>query len=171
MSKPSHGLLAVPLHALAIAIVINVLWGGNPVAIKFSLWVFPPLWTGFFRFLIATVCLVAFARVSHFGPELSKTLPQFPILRSSASVRTPQALGLGLKFVHDIPYRPQRVHIEPAQKAILYGVRGSARHVHHITKRKRIDRLEHLARHVTRNGQTSVSDRLAPSEQSVGPDG
>ena len=44
--------LAVPLRIILVAVLIHSFWGGNPVAIKFSLEVFPPLWTAFFRFLI-----------------------------------------------------------------------------------------------------------------------
>ena len=49
--------MAVPLQAIVIASCIHVLWGGNPVAVKFSLLAFPPLWTAFFRFAIAIVCV------------------------------------------------------------------------------------------------------------------
>jgi drug/metabolite transporter (DMT)-like permease len=61
--RRAHG-LAVPLRAIAISVAIHVLWGGNPVAVKFSLEVFPPLWTGFFRFVIGIGCIVVFARVA-----------------------------------------------------------------------------------------------------------
>jgi drug/metabolite transporter (DMT)-like permease len=61
LDKPSTSLLAVPLQAIAIAVLIHVLWGANPVAVKFSLVVFPPFWTAFFRFLIAIVCVGAWA--------------------------------------------------------------------------------------------------------------
>jgi drug/metabolite transporter (DMT)-like permease len=56
--------LAVPAHAILIAIAIHILWGGNPVAVKFSLHVFPPLWTAFFRFLIGVVCVCVWARLN-----------------------------------------------------------------------------------------------------------
>lgn len=55
--------MAVPLQAIAIAVLIHILWGGNPVAVKFSLLAFPPLWTAFFRFLIAIVCVSIWAKV------------------------------------------------------------------------------------------------------------
>ncbi len=56
--------LALPLNAALLAIFINTLWGGNPVAVKFSLEWLPPLWTGFFRFVlgISTVAIYAWWR-------------------------------------------------------------------------------------------------------------
>jgi drug/metabolite transporter (DMT)-like permease len=56
--------LAVPIHAILIAVAIHILWGGNPVAVKFSLQAFPPLWTAFFRFLIGVVCVCIWARLN-----------------------------------------------------------------------------------------------------------
>jgi len=56
--------MAVPMQAIVIALIIHVLWGGNPVAVKFSLLVFPPLWTAFFRFAIAIVCVGTWAKLS-----------------------------------------------------------------------------------------------------------
>ena len=52
------------MQAIAIALLIHILWGGNPVAVKYSLLVFPPLWTAFFRFLIAIVCVGVWAKMS-----------------------------------------------------------------------------------------------------------
>ena len=46
--------------ALAISF-IHSLWGGNPVAVKFGLQVFPPLWSGFLRFTIAIFCILIWA--------------------------------------------------------------------------------------------------------------
>jgi len=56
--------MAVPLQAIVIAVLIHILWGGNPVAVKYSLLVFPPLWTAFFRFAIAIVCVAIWAKMS-----------------------------------------------------------------------------------------------------------
>ena len=50
------------MQAIVIALLIHVLWGGNPVAVKYSLLVFPPLWTAFFRFVIAIVCVGIWAK-------------------------------------------------------------------------------------------------------------
>lgn len=64
MPSPSRQVLAVPVQAVVIAVLIHILWGGNPVAVKFSLLVFPPLWTAFFRFAIAIVCVGIWAKMS-----------------------------------------------------------------------------------------------------------
>lgn len=55
--------LAVPLQAILIAIVVHSLWGGNPVAVKFGLLVFPPLWSAFFRFALGVVCVLVWAHL------------------------------------------------------------------------------------------------------------
>ena len=54
--------LAVPLGAVLVSIVIHSLWGGNPVAVKFSLVAFPPLTTAFLRFAIGIACIALWAR-------------------------------------------------------------------------------------------------------------
>lgn len=56
--------MAVPLQAIVIALLIHILWGGNPVAVKYSLLAFPPLWTAFLRFVIAIVCVGIWAKMS-----------------------------------------------------------------------------------------------------------
>jgi drug/metabolite transporter (DMT)-like permease len=73
--------LAVPLHIILVAIIIHSLWGGNPVAVKFSLEVFPPLWTAFFRFLVGVVCVTlwAYARGVRIWPERHEWRPLFLI--------------------------------------------------------------------------------------------
>ena len=53
--------LAVPLGAVLVSIVIHSLWGGNPVAVKFSLVAFPPLTTAFLRFAIGIACIALWA--------------------------------------------------------------------------------------------------------------
>ena len=40
---------------------MHSLWGGNPVAVKFGLLVFPPMWSAFVRFVIGIVCIAAWA--------------------------------------------------------------------------------------------------------------
>ena len=40
---------------------MHSLWGGNPVAVKFGLLVFPPMWSAFVRFAIGIVCIAAWA--------------------------------------------------------------------------------------------------------------
>ena len=54
--------LSVPLRVIGIAIAVHTLWGGNPVAIKFSLEAFPPMWTAFLRFVVGVVCVATWAR-------------------------------------------------------------------------------------------------------------
>ena len=53
--------LSVPLGAVLVSIVIHSLWGGNPVAVKFSLLAFPPLTTAFLRFAIGIACVALWA--------------------------------------------------------------------------------------------------------------
>ena len=53
--------LAVPLGAVLVSLVIHSLWGGNPVAVKFSLVAFPPLTTAFLRFAIGIACVALWA--------------------------------------------------------------------------------------------------------------
>ncbi len=53
--------LAIPLNAALLAVFINVLWGGNPVAVKVALEWLPPLWTGFFRFVLGILTVALYA--------------------------------------------------------------------------------------------------------------
>ena len=53
--------LSVPLGAVLVSIVIHSLWGGNPVAVKYSLIAFPPLTTAFLRFSIGIACIALWA--------------------------------------------------------------------------------------------------------------
>ena len=53
--------LAVPLGAVLVSIVVHSLWGGNAVAVKFSLAAFPPLTTAFLRFAIGIACIALWA--------------------------------------------------------------------------------------------------------------
>ena len=54
--------VAVPWRAVALAVFIHILWGGNVVALKYGLEVFPPLWSAFWRFLLGAACLLMWAR-------------------------------------------------------------------------------------------------------------
>lgn len=54
--------LSIPLGVVLVSIVIHSLWGGNPVAVKFSLVAFPPLTTAFLRFAIGIACIALWAR-------------------------------------------------------------------------------------------------------------
>ena len=62
MDNSSSRALALPLQAVLASIAIHALWGGNPVAVKLGLTVFPPMWSAFVRFFIATICVVIWAR-------------------------------------------------------------------------------------------------------------
>ena len=61
---------SVPLQAILLIIFVQVLWGGNPVAVKFGLEAFPPLWSGFLRFSVAIFCLLIWAGI--------KRIPMMP---------------------------------------------------------------------------------------------
>ncbi|HJP20905.1 MAG: DMT family transporter [Alphaproteobacteria bacterium] len=52
----------IPLRTIVIAVSIHILWGANPVAVKFGLLAFPPLWSAFIRFALAIACIVVWAR-------------------------------------------------------------------------------------------------------------
>ena len=54
--------LSVPLGAVLVSLAVHSLWGGNPVAVKFSLEAFPPLTTAFLRFAIGIACIALWAR-------------------------------------------------------------------------------------------------------------
>ena len=54
--------MQIPLQAILLAIFIHSLWGGNPVAVKFGLLVFPPLWSAFIRFVIGIACICIWAK-------------------------------------------------------------------------------------------------------------
>ena len=49
------------LGTVVLAVAVHSLWGGNAVAIKFSLEAFPPMWTAFLRFSLAVVCVTLWA--------------------------------------------------------------------------------------------------------------
>ena len=79
MDNSASRALALPLQAVLASIAIHALWGGNPVAVKLGLTVFPPMWSAFVRFFIATICVVMWARYQgisvwprkgHFAPLL-----------------------------------------------------------------------------------------------------
>jgi drug/metabolite transporter (DMT)-like permease len=89
-------ILAVPLQAIAIALFIHILWGGNPVAVKFSLLVFPPLWTAFFRFVIAIVCVGIWAKMS--GVSIWPARHEWPALVFIGALFTVQIGTMNIGF-------------------------------------------------------------------------
>ena len=48
--------------AVAVAVTMNCVWGGNPVAVKLGLEAFPPFWTAFLRFCLGIACVGIWAR-------------------------------------------------------------------------------------------------------------
>jgi drug/metabolite transporter (DMT)-like permease len=63
LSPPSRATspLDFPWQAVALAVFINALWGGNAPAIKLGLIAVPPLWIGFWRFLLGVLCVGGWA--------------------------------------------------------------------------------------------------------------
>ena len=53
---------SIPWQGIVAVVIIQVLWGANPVAVKFGLEVFPPFWSGFFRFATALACIYLWAQ-------------------------------------------------------------------------------------------------------------
>jgi len=51
-----------PITAALLAVLVHGLWGANPVAVKFGLEAFPPLWSAFIRFAIGSACIALWAR-------------------------------------------------------------------------------------------------------------
>ena len=49
---------------VAVAVAMNCIWGGNPVAVKLSLEAFPPFWTAFLRFCLGIACVGVWARLA-----------------------------------------------------------------------------------------------------------
>lgn len=52
----------MPARAIVVAVFINALWGGNPIAAKFGLAVFPPFWSAFIRFVLGVAVVTLWAR-------------------------------------------------------------------------------------------------------------
>ena len=55
---------SIPARALLAALAIHTLWGGNPVAVKLGLELFPPFWSGFLRFVLGAACVALWALVA-----------------------------------------------------------------------------------------------------------
>lgn len=54
----------MPLAAIALAIFVNALWGGNPIAVKIGLEAFPPFWSAFLRFVIGALSIACWAMIT-----------------------------------------------------------------------------------------------------------
>jgi drug/metabolite transporter (DMT)-like permease len=90
--------MAVPWSALVVAVGIHVLWGGNVVAIKFGFLAIPPLWSAFWRFLLAAICLMAWARLNR--TEVLPTRAEWPALLLLSALFTVQIvlMNFGIKL-------------------------------------------------------------------------
>ena len=75
------------IGAVAAAITIHVLWGGNPVAVKWGLEVFPPLASGFVRFTIGTIAIGLWA-IARGVPLLPPRHEWLPLARQRPVYRT-----------------------------------------------------------------------------------
>ena len=96
MPTPTRAAVAVPMQAIAIAMLIHVLWGANPVAVKYSLLVFPPLWTAFFRFVIAIVCVGIWAKM--IGINIWPARHEWPALLFIGVMFTVQIAAMNIGF-------------------------------------------------------------------------
>ena len=96
MPSSSRAILAVPLPAIAIAVLVHILWGGNPVAVKYSLLAFPPLWTAFFRFLIAIACVGIWAKMR--GVPILPARHEWPALLFIGVLFTVQIATMNIGF-------------------------------------------------------------------------
>ena len=90
--------LAVPLRAILISIVIHSLWGGNPIAVKFGLIAFPPLWSAFFRFVIGAACVLTWAHLR--GVRIWPQPGEWPALAIIASLFTVQVALMNIGYAH-----------------------------------------------------------------------
>jgi drug/metabolite transporter (DMT)-like permease len=73
--------LKLPVTAILIAILVHILWGANPVAVKMGLEVFPPFWSGFVRFGIGIACIATWAWIKGvpLWPKRHEWAPLFPL--------------------------------------------------------------------------------------------
>jgi len=84
------------MQAIVIALLIHVLWGANPVAVKYSLLVFPPLWTAFFRFVIAIVCVAIWAK--SIGVRMWPARHEWRVLSLIGAMFTVQIASMNIGF-------------------------------------------------------------------------
>ena len=90
--------ISVPLGAVLVSLVIHSLWGGNPVAVKFSLLAFPPLTTAFLRFAIGIACIALWARWR--GVTLMPEKGEWRALWIVALLFTVQIASMNIGFDH-----------------------------------------------------------------------
>lgn len=72
---------SVPLSAVGLSVLIHTLWGGNPIAAKFGLEVFPPAWSALIRFVIGILTVVIWClwRKHPLWPSSSEWVPMVKI--------------------------------------------------------------------------------------------
>lgn len=87
---------SIPARAVLAALAIHILWGGNPVAVKLGLEVFPPFWSGFLRFLLGAACVAAWARVA--GIALWPTREEWPVMLWMGVLFTVQIAIMNIGF-------------------------------------------------------------------------
>ncbi len=88
----------IPVWAVCTALAIHTLWGGNPVAVKFGLEAFPPLWSGFIRFSLGCLCVFAWARITRV--ELRPARDEWPALLTIGLIFTAQIGLMNIGFGH-----------------------------------------------------------------------
>ncbi len=87
---------SIPVRAVVLALVIHTLWGANPVAVKVGLEVFPPLWSGFLRFVLGSACVVVWARVM--GVSLWPPREEWPVHIGLTLIFTTQIAMMNIGF-------------------------------------------------------------------------
>lgn len=89
---------SIPAGAVLAAVLINILWGGNPVALKFALEAFPPLWAGLLRFALGSACVAAWARYA--GIPLWPVRGEWPALIAIGILFTLQLALMNFGFAY-----------------------------------------------------------------------
>ena len=87
---------SIPARAILAALAIHTLWGGNPVAVKLGLAVFPPLWSGCLRFALGAICVALWALVARV--PLMPTRAEWPIVIWMGALFTLQIALLNTGF-------------------------------------------------------------------------
>ncbi len=89
---------SIPARAVLAAVLINILWGGNPVALKIALEAFPPLWSGLLRFALGSACVAAWARYARI--PLRPARHEWPALLGIGVLFTLQLAMMNIGFEH-----------------------------------------------------------------------
>jgi drug/metabolite transporter (DMT)-like permease len=87
---------SIPIRAVLAALAIHTLWGGNPVAVKLGLEVFPPLWSGLLRFALGCACVAAWARYARI--PLAPTREEWPAFAAIGLLFTLQIALMNVGF-------------------------------------------------------------------------